>query len=454
MPDNRSVKSDLFHQAFFTHILLTGNVFLYERSVMKYGLIGEHLGHSCSSEIHRMLGNPEYGLQEIDREKIDDWFASPAFSGINVTIPYKKNAFEHCDFVEELAKDAGAVNCVVNKDGALYGYNTDCAGIEATLDHAGIDVSGKTVLVAGRGGAAGAVNAVLRKRHADIVTVYHRPAEGCVLPELASEKFPDASVIINATPAGMYPNAEGQSIDLKNFKNLEFVFDLVYDPLKTQLLQQAEELGIPCSNGLRMLVMQAVKAHEHFMDTSVDESVVIPILESLACQRINIVLTGMSSCGKSTLGKAAADKLGLEFIDMDTEIEKEIQMSIPEYFEAYGEAAFRDVETAVARRLSLLHGKVIATGGGIIERPENIPLLKRNGIIVFIDRSPELLVKDDEGRPMMKKGFDALYTRRKPVYENTADFIVSNNSDEADGLETLETLVNSPAFIHIRKETI
>ncbi len=124
---------------------------------MEYGLIGEHLGHSFSKQIHSGLGNDRYILREVPRDRVDEFFETREFSGINVTIPYKKTALAACDEVSDLAKRAQAVNCVVNRGGRLYGENTDCAGILATLEHAGIDVRDKTVLVLGRGGAATAV---------------------------------------------------------------------------------------------------------------------------------------------------------------------------------------------------------------------------------------------------------------------------------------------------------
>ena len=390
---------------------------------MEYGLIGEHLGHSFSKQIHSRLGNDRYILREVPRDRVDKFFETREFSGINVTIPYKKTALAACDEVSDLAKRAQAVNCVVNRGGRLYGENTDCAGILATLEHAGIDVRDKTVLVLGRGGAATAVQAVIESLGGCPVTVYRKQAEGCVLPEQAARMYPDAAVVINATPAGMHPDVESQALDLSGFDQLEFVFDLVYNPLKTRLLLQAGSLGIPHDNGLRMLVTQAVRAHEIFFGVQVPDAITEQVLADLVRQRRNIVLIGMSSCGKSTSGKRLAQTLGLSFTDLDAEIEAAAGLSIPEIFRQEQEA----LET----------GQVIACGGGIIERPENLDLLHRNGIILWLKRDPALMVHEDADRPMLKQGFDSLYARRALVYASWADLTVANDGSLQEGLEAV-----------------
>lgn len=404
---------------------------------MEYGLIGEHLGHSFSKQIHSGLGNDRYILREVPRDRVDEFFETREFSGINVTIPYKKTALAACDEVSDLAKRAQAVNCVVNRGGRLYGENTDCAGILATLEHAGIDVRDKTVLVLGRGGAATAVQAVIESLGGRPVTVYRKQAEGCVLPEQAARMYPDAAVVINATPAGMHPDVESQALDLSGFDQLEFVFDLVYNPLKTRLLLQAGSLGIPHDNGLQMLVTQAVRAHEIFFDVQVPDAITEQVLADLVRQRRNIVLIGMSSCGKSTLGKRLAQTLGLSFTDLDAEIEAAAGLSIPEIFRQEQEAGFRRRETEAARQAGLDTGQVIACGGGIIERPENLDLLHRNGIILWLKRDPALMVHKDADRPMLKQGFDSLYGRRAPVYASWADLTVTNDGSLQEGLEAV-----------------
>ena len=404
---------------------------------MEYGLIGEHLGHSFSKQIHNALGNDRYILQEIPRDQVEDFFRNREFSGINVTIPYKKTALAACEEVSELAAKAQAVNCVINRNGRLYGDNTDCAGILATLNHAGVTVRDKTVLILGRGGAATAVQAVIESLGGQAVTVYRKPAEGCILPEDAFGLHPEAALVINATPAGMYPDTDSQALDLSGFRHLEFVFDLVYNPLKTNLLLQAEAMGIPHDNGLRMLVTQAIRAHELFFDVRVPDEIAEQVLSDLIRQRENIVLTGMSSCGKSTLGKLLAGKLGLKFTDLDEEIEAAAGMSIPEIFRQEQEAGFRKRETEAACRAGLETGQVIACGGGIIERPENRDLLRRNGMILWLKRNPDLMIHDDPGRPMLKQGFESLYQRRAPVYQAWADLTVSNNGTALQGLEAV-----------------
>ncbi len=406
---------------------------------MEFGLIGEHLGHSFSKQIHNALGNEGYQLQEIPPDQVDAFFRNRAFSGINVTIPYKKTALAACDEVSSLARQAGAVNCVTNRNGRLTGFNTDCAGIQATLEHAGVHVAGRTVLILGKGGAATAVKAVVQALGGHPVIVYRKPGPDCILPQDALRLHPEAALVINATPAGMSPAIEGQALDLRGFTQLEFVFDLVYNPMKTRLLLQAESLNIPHDNGLRMLVTQAVKAHELFFDVSLPPQAAADVLRELQLQQQNIVLIGMSSCGKSTLGRMLADRLGRPFVDLDAAVEQEAGMPVAAIFEQEQEEGFRRRETAQVRRASLHTGQVIACGGGVIERPENRDLLRSNGILVWLKRDPALMVQEDPARPMLKHGFDQLYARRAPVYEDWADLILPNDNAPEEALEVLCT---------------
>jgi shikimate dehydrogenase len=411
------------------------DAFSFERSHMHYGLIGEHLGHSFSKPIHEALGNPDYVLKEIPKAEIEDFLNQKDFLGLNVTIPYKQTVLPHCQWLDPYAKACQAVNCIVNDNGTLKGWNTDCMGIEDTLKHAGFDPAGKKVLILGYGGAAKACHAVIELLYGIPVHAVRKQMEGACLLKDAAAVHPDAACIINATPVGMIPD-EHAPLSLEGFDHLEFVFDLVYNPLRTPLLQDAARRGIPYANGLRMLVSQAAHASRHFLGQMADEQQIEEILRDLETSKTNIVLIGMSSCGKTTLGKRLAEMLERPFADLDEEIVKAAGTSIPELFQEGGEALFRDWETNICKQFSKKSGWVLACGGGIITREENMEALQSNGTIYWLQRDVSQLVEEDASRPMLVQGLKSLYEKRLPLYQFWG-IPIANNGTEEEGLQAL-----------------
>lgn len=403
---------------------------------MNYGLIGEHLSHSFSKPIHESFGQYTYELHEVARDHIDAFFQNKDFKAINVTIPYKQTAYTYCDVLDKQARSVGTSNCVVNKNGTLYGYNTDYDGIVYTLKKHHVDVHQKTVLILGKGGVAHAFYAVMKDLGAaEIQTVYYKPAEGTITYEEAYERYADADILINATPVGMAGRKNVSPIDLSKLTNLSFVFDAIYNPLQTVLIQQAKAAGIPAANGLTMLVVQAVKAAEHFLDRPV-ECDVQKIVDSLTQQACNIVLIGMPSCGKSHIGHEVAKRLHRPWIDLDEKIEKETGRRIAEIFSQDGETAFRDEETKAACRAGLKTGQVISCGGGIIKRKENMDVLAQNGIILYIDRPLENLVRKDPRRPLLQNNsIEKLYYERKDLYEKYSDETIHTHNQIQLGIQ-------------------
>ena len=393
---------------------------------MKFGLLGRKLGHSYSPMIFDLMGGYTYLLHEREPDGIEDLLRNEPFDGLNVTIPYKKDVFPFLDEVDELAKRLKSVNTVVNRDGHLSGHNTDYYGFSSMVKRSGIEVKGKKVLVLGSGGASVTIVAVLQDMGANVVIISRSGENNYDNLHLHH----DAQVIVNTTPVGMYPNTGKAPLDLAQFAHLEGVLDLIYNPARTQLLLDAEKLGIPAMNGLWMLVAQAKKSAEWFMDTELDDSIIADIHHRLRDKMENVALIGMAGCGKSRIGAMLAAATGKQFVDADEEIVRLAGKSIPEIFAEDGEEVFRDYETQVLAELGKKSGLVIATGGGCVTRERNYPLLHQNSRIVWIQRDAALL--PTEGRPLSQKTDPAiLYERRKPMYAAFADTsIVSDGTKE------------------------
>ena len=406
---------------------------------MRYGLIGEKLGHSFSKIIHEQLADYTYDLIPLTREELDAFLQEKQFAALNVTIPYKETVIPYLDEMDAHAKKIGAVNTVVNRNGKLKGYNTDFYGFRYMLQHNGIDVKQKKALVLGKGGASKAVIAVLEELGAsEILTVYYKDSPDTITYADCYRDHANAEIIVNTTPVGMFPKADDCPIDLSKFPNLSGVADVVYNPLRTQLIVEAEKRGIPAAGGLEMLVAQAKYAVEIFLDTRIDDSRIAEINAGLLQERSNLVLIGMSGGGKTVLGKRAAEKLGKTFVDTDHEIVKRIGMSIPEFFAKEGEAAFREIETEVLHELSSQNHLVISTGGGIVKNPLNVDMLKRNGHILWLKRDAHLL-QSGHGRPLApdKAATQKLYEERLPLYTAAAEAIAENNGTAEEGLNAI-----------------
>ena len=401
---------------------------------MEYGLLGERLGHSFSPQIHRDLAGYDYQLLPTPPEAVEDLFARRAFQGLNVTIPYKRMVMPLCDEIDPRAAAIGAVNTVVNQNGRLTGYNTDIDGFLYMARRAGVDMTGKKVVILGGGGTSRTARAAAGELGArEIVTVSRHGEDN--YQNLS--RHADAQVLVNTTPVGMYPNWGQSPVSLESFPALEGVLDVVYNPLRTALLLQAEERGLPRSCGLPMLVAQAKRAAELFTGQNIDDSRAEAVLHGLRGQLTSIVLIGMPGCGKTTVGRALAGKLGRTFVDLDEEIVRRAGTSIPEIFAREGEAGFRERESALVREFGERTGLVVSTGGGVVTRRENYIPLKQNGLLLHLRRDPAALPTD--GRPLSQATApEELWRRRAPLYAAFADGEIDNNGTLAGTLEQIE----------------
>lgn len=406
---------------------------------MRYGLIGEKLGHSFSKIIHEQLADYTYDLIPIAKNDLDDFMTKKDFTALNVTIPYKETVIPYLSEIDTAAQKIGAVNTIVNRDGKLFGYNTDYFGFRYMLEHHHITITGKKVLLLGKGGAAKAVLAVLQDLGAkEILTVYYKSSPNTVSYEECYRQHTDTQIIVNTTPVGMYPNITDTPIDVSKFSQLEAVVDIVYNPLHTRFLLDGIQKGCIAVGGLEMLIAQAKYAVEIFLDQKLDNGVIDHIYQNLWNERCNIVLIGMSGCGKSTIGQAVAEKLRKTFIDTDAEIVKKIGMPISDYFAKYGEAAFRNIEKTVVQEVSAQNNMVIATGGGVVLNTENITALQQNGYTIWLRRNVDLL-ESGNGRPLTPtaQATTELYQKRLPLYTASAQAIAENNGNLSDGVQSV-----------------
>ena len=403
---------------------------------MKCGLLGRKLGHSYSPQIHAQLADYPYALYEREPEQLEEFLKYGDFSGLNVTIPYKKDVIAYCSELSERAKKLGSVNTIVRRnDGSLIGHNTDYFGFLSMVERSGLSVAGKKVLVLGSGGASVTAVAVLKELGANVVVI-SRTGENNYGNLYLHQ---DAAILVNTTPVGMYPATGLSPIDLNQLPHLEGVLDVIYNPARTQLLLDAEKRGLTTVNGLWMLVAQAKESAEWFSGHRICDSVIQKIYTHLKRQMENVILIGMPGCGKSTIGKLLAEALNKAFIDADAAITKEAGMPIPEIFARDGEPGFRAIESKVLSQLGRQSGYVIATGGGCVTKEENYNFLHQNGTIYWIQRDLHELPKD--GRPLSQKNdLEDMYRVRKPMYQRFADHILQNDRQPKDAVQQIIAL--------------
>ena len=390
---------------------------------MKYGLIGEKLGHSFSKEVHSMLSDYEYEICEISKDDLDSFMRKASFKAINVTIPYKESVIPYLSYISEEAKKIGSVNTIVNRGGKLYGYNTDFFGMVSLINKMHLSIKGRKTIILGTGGTSKTALAVAESLGAEpIITVSRTKKEGVVDYEELMKDHLDAEVIINTTPVGMYPDNFSSPLDLSPFTKLVGVIDAIYNPIRSNLVLDALDRGIKAEGGLYMLVAQAVYASEIFLDKKYPTEKLDKIYKKIKRKKENIVLIGMPASGKSTVAGLLSAELSRTVLDTDKMIEDARQKRISEIFESEGESAFRDYETCEIANASLQNNRIIATGGGAVIKKENVRMLKQNGVLFFIDRPYRKLVPTSD-RPLasnlesIKKRYDERYN----IYLESAD---------------------------------
>lgn len=401
---------------------------------MNCGLLGRKLGHSYSPQIHAFLGDYRYSLFEKEPEEVEAFLKSGDFTGLNVTIPYKKDVIPYLDELSPEAQRLGAVNTIVRRpNGSLIGHNTDYFGFRYLVRDSGLQVTGKKVLVLGSGGASNTAAAILQELGAKVIIISRTGENNYENLDLHA----DAAVIVNTTPVGMYPDTGRSPLRLDGFPALEGVLDVVYNPARTRILLDAERRGLVAVNGLEMLVAQAKQSAEWFTGTKIDDAVIARIHHALRLQMENIFLIGMPGCGKTTVGQQLAQRLNKKFVDADEELEKRAGRPITEIIPRDGEAAFRTLETQTLEALGKQSGLVIATGGGCVTQMRNYDLLHQNGTIFWLTRALDKLPTD--GRPLSQAGrLEQMYEIRRPMYRSFADAVISNDGALEDTLAEIQ----------------
>ncbi len=389
---------------------------------MRYAIVGEHLPHSHSPKIHKLLGNPDYTLRELEKDALIPFMLARDFDGVNVTIPYKQDVMPLCDFLDGEALRIGAVNTVANYKGRLFGFNTDFDGFLFLCRRAGISLDKKHVVILGGGGTSKTARAAAEARGARQITVVSR--KGNVNYENLQNTCANAEILINTTPVGMFPNITACPLDLSKLPALSGVIDVIYNPLRTRLVLEAEKRGIPCAGGLAMLVAQAAYADGYFRGQKHSETKINAVLATMLQSLSNLVLIGMPGCGKSTVGKILAEKTGRPLYDLDLILAKRADMPAGEVIRTRGERYFRDLETEICLEISAKGGCIIACGGGTILRAENRISLQQNGCIVYLRRALGNLATN--GRPLSSSAetLARMYAERAPIYETLADIII------------------------------
>lgn len=392
---------------------------------MIYGLLGENISHSFSPLIHKNFGDYKYKLFDMQKEEIENFIKKEDIGGFNITMPYKKEIIQYCKTISDKAKKIGCVNTVVYDEFRnLHGYNTDYDGFLYLLEKNNIDVYNKNIAISGNGSTSKTVYNVLKDLQAKSIIKISRSG---VIGFKDIEKFINIDILINTTPVGMYPNCPDSLINLENFPNVSTVIDIIYNPIMTKLLIDAYKRGLNYVNGLDMLIAQGKVASELFQKKSISNELLNKTVKGIKRDNSNIIIIGMPGSGKSSIGRNLAKNLNREFIDIDKEIEKNQNMSIPNIFKNYGEQYFRNIEKEMVKKVGKLQGKVISTGGGVIIDSDNYYPLKQNGVIFNITRHLDNL--SSKGRPLSQGGRDKiykLYNERKNNYDYFKDFDIEN----------------------------
>lgn len=405
----------------------------------KFGLLGKSLKHSFSKIIHEDISNIKYDLINLDETELEKFLKNKDFIGVNVTIPYKEKVIPFLDECDKICQETQVCNTIVNKNNKLFGYNTDYVGLCYLFDVNNVFVENKKVLILGNGATAKTTAYFLANRKAKQVTLLARNNKNNADLLENYQKYLDYEIIINATPVGMYPNVENSLLKLNEFQHLEAVFDVIYNPLKSKLLLEAEKYQIKNFNGLAMLVCQAIFANHYFTEQNYALEIISLEIKRLTYLLTNIVFIGMPGVGKSTIGKQLAKRLKRKYVDVDELIVLQEQKSINEIFNDFGEKYFREKEQEIIKQYSLQQGLVICCGGGVVLQEQNIENLKRNGKIILLNRDLDKIIIDNQ-RPLLKNKNDLklLFEKRWDLYKKSCNIIVDNNASIEEAVNLVE----------------
>lgn len=394
-----------------------------------YGLLGKNINYSYSPYLHSKFGRYDYQLFDLDEKEFENFIKEKKFKGINVTIPYKKEVIAYLDYISEEVKRTNSCNTIINKDGKLYGYNSDYFGFKTLLQRNKIVVYNKTCLILGSGATSRTIKAVLEDMHVkEIIIVSRNPVNEEISYSAVKENL-QPNVIINTTPVGVSPHFRESALDISDFENLEAVIDCIYNPFRTKLLLDAKNKGVSAYNGLMMLVFQAKQSSELFQDTLLDNTFTFNIYQDFKNELRNIVFVGLPAAGKTTIGKYIAKLTNKKLVSIDKLITLKENMSVSEIFLQKGEDYFRKLEANLIKEYASKTAQVIDTGGGAVLNEESMNLLKANGILIFLNRDYQKMILRPGKRPLIKNVEDLLKLKdeRYHLYLKHADIVIDNN---------------------------
>lgn len=394
-----------------------------------YGLLGKNINYSYSPYLHSKFGRYDYQLFDLDEKEFENFIKEKKFKGINVTIPYKETVIAYLDYLSEEVKRTNSCNTIINKDGKLYGYNSDYFGFKTLLQRNKIVVYNKTCLILGSGATSRTIKAVLEDMHVKEIIIVSRNPRDEEISYNDIKRNLQPNVIINTTPVGVSPHFRESVLDISDFENLEAVIDCIYNPFRTKLLLDAKENGASGYNGLMMLVFQAKQSSELFQDTLLDNTFTFNIYQDLKNELRNIVFIGLPAAGKTTVGKYIAKLTNKRLVSIDKLITLKEDKSVSEIFLQKGEAYFRKLEANLIKEHASKTAQVIDTGGGAILNEESMNLLKANGIVIFLNRDYRKMILRPGKRPLIKNVDDLLKLKdeRYHLYLKHADIVIDNN---------------------------
>lgn len=442
-------------------------------------LIGHPAEHTLSPLMHNTLAKrlgidmvyTAFDVEEADLADAIRGAYALGIHGLNITVPHKQAAMEHCVSVSDAARRIGAVNTLVRgrkKDG-YTGDNTDAPGLKRALLAEGITVSGEDVIVIGAGGAARAVLMVCAAEKAKRIWLLNRTVERAdrLAAEIAGAtgynrievmsvadherirlRAGHKAVCFQCTGVGMYPLTENAPIeDAAFFDKVSVVFDLIYRPQETRFMRMAREAGCTAYNGLKMLLYQGIESFERWFDVTVDDETAgeaLEVIERNLTEKKTIVLTGFMGSGKSTIARLLSDLLDERLLDLDSEIEQRVQTTISDIFAVRGEEAFRAIESRILQEVARTEQPpfILSTGGGVPLRDANRKLMRELGTVVYLKTSPEEVfrrVQGDDSRPLLQTDdpfgtIESLGREREEYYRLVADFTIVTDGREPEDI--------------------
>lgn len=408
-------------------------------------LVGKSLPYSFSKTIHHLLGNENYELYETDDFK--EILKLP-FTFINVTNPYKTEAYNICTELSDIAKETKAVNTIIKKNNKLYGFNTDYLGFKNMIDYYKINLKNKKIAILGNGGTKNTVVSILNTFNPKSISVFSRHP---INNEYSFDEIYNynPNIIVNITSYNVYPNFEiDPLIDITKLNNLDIIIDLNYNPTRCCL---GLNKNIKYYNGLYMLVSQAEETEklvDKFFNQKRKSLSLNKILDLLLYKQRNIILIGMPFSGKTTLASNLGKSLNMPVYDTD-KILSSLNKSLDDVINNNQDInTFRLYEQEVMNSLSKCNNSIISLGGGSILNSKSMTILAQNGIIVYLDIPLTILKKRNNGTRLLSKDDESLnnlYLERKSIYEKYADITLTSTSIE-ENINKIKELIHYDNF--------